>query len=203
MPPGPVIVSSASRCSGLSEPWISLPISRRACLRDASLSGAAFSVARRSAISHRELLQLAQAAGRPHAVLEADQLAAARQLVDQPVGLGGPAGSGGELVGLGAQLAVARSSRARSVTSSSSSARRLTRSWLEIERSSNSCSARSALSPCSSPTALQASLTSSRSAALLEPRVRDRQRAELAGPWLAAVALAEEAGGAVDVFGAR
>ncbi len=33
--------------------------------------------------------------------------------------------------------------------------------------------------------------------------MRDRQRAQLPGPWLSPVALAEEPGGAVDVFGAR
>ena len=169
IPPGPVIVSSASRCSGVSDPWISLPISRRACLRDVSLSGAAFSAGVLLGDLYRGPLQLAQVAGRPPAVLQADQLAAAGKVVDQPVGLGGSAGAGAQLVGL------ARSSRStiieRSlVTSSSSSVRRSMSPWLEIVRSSNRCSVRSPLI-CFSPTAFQASLTSSRSAALFEPLV--------------------------------
>ncbi len=119
----------------------------------------------------RGLLQLAQAAGRPHAVLEADQLAAARQLLDQPVGLGGPADSGAQLVGLGAQLAVV-DHRALPGDLARAALRggRRRLGWISSARS-NSASERSALSPCSSPTALHASLTSSRSAALLEPRV--------------------------------
>ncbi len=203
MPPGPVIVSSASRCSWLSEPWISLPISRRACLRDRLAERARRSrwrAARRSAPWPAP----ARAGGgsstcRPRAG-PARRCAPARRPAGRP-----------RLAGRRRRQArrpwravrARRSSRARG--SPLRAARREGRRslGLEIERSSNSCSARSALSPCSSPTALHASLTSSRSAALLEPRVASRQRAQLAGPRLAPVALAEEAGGAVDVFGAR
>ncbi len=157
-------------------------------------TGAAFSSARRSAIStvacsisrRRRVVHMP--------VLEADQLAVARQLVDQPVGLLWAAGAGGKLVGLGAQLAlVDHRALAGHLFEQLGAKVDAAPGWRSSARS-NSCSARSALKPVLLPHRPPGLVDVDPIGGALGAAGGDRQRAQLAGPWLAAVALAEERG---------